>query len=73
MSLLESKISSEIASSEVVMEPIRSKTNSSMFIYGDTDFTKYIITKSIYFALDHAVHLHEDDRLALYKILKLNT
>jgi len=44
-----------------------------MYIYGDTDFTRYILTKATYFALNHAVHLDEEDRLALYKLLKLNT
>lgn len=73
MSLLESKISSVLLNSEDVLSPIRSKTNTSMYVYGDTDFTSYILTKSAYFALDHAVHLHEDDRLELYRLIKLNT
>ena len=73
MSLLESKISSELLNSESIMSPIRTATNKSMYIYGDTDFTRYILTKATYFALNHAVHLDEEDRLALYKLLKLNT
>jgi len=73
MSLLETKIASEIALAELVVEPIRTATNNKMFIYGDTDFTSYILIKAIYFALDHAVYLDEDDRLALHRLLKLNT
>lgn len=73
MSLIESKISNELTSSESVMLPIRTGINIEMGAYGDTNFTHYILTKATYFALDHAVHLHDDDRLALYKLLKLNT
>ena len=73
MSVLESKISDEILVNESILSPIREYTNKKMYIYGDTDFRPYILSKSIYFSLDHAVHLSEDKRLALYKLLKLNT
>lgn len=73
MSLLEKKISSELLSSENILGPIRLGINKQMGVYGDTDFRDYIMKKSIYFALDHAVHLYEEDRLALYRLLKLNT
>ena len=73
MSLLESKISDTLTEYESIMSPIRSSINRGMMIYGDTDFTKYILIKATFFALDHAVHLAEEDRLALYKLLKLNT
>ena len=73
MSLLESKISETLTAYERVMSPIRVTVNKKMAVYGDTDFTTYILIKAIFFALDHAVYLSEDDRLALYRLLKLNT
>lgn len=72
MSLLESKISQELLAQEGVLAPERAKINNEMYIYGDTDFRKYIMEKAIYYSLNHAVHLTEESRLALYKLLKLN-
>jgi len=70
--ILETKISSELLSQEDILAPLREKINKEMYIYGDTSFVKYILEKAIYFSLEHAVHLSEDDRLSLYKRLKLN-
>jgi hypothetical protein len=70
--ILEGKISDELLSQEDVLAPIRERINKDMYIYGDTSFVKYILEKATYFSLEHAVHLSEDDRLALYKLLKLN-
>lgn len=73
MSVLESKISGELLDKESEMGPIRGKANDEMYIYGDTSFINYILKKGIYFCLEHAVHLPEEKRLDLHKLLKLNT
>lgn len=72
MSLIESKISNELLAKEGEMSPIREKINSEMDIYGDTSFIRYILNTATYYSLEHAVHLSEDKRRALYKLLKLN-
>jgi hypothetical protein len=71
--ILERKISSELLSQEDVLAPLREKINKQMYIYGDTSFVNYILEKAVYFSLEHAVHLSENDRRGLYKLLKLNT
>ena len=72
MSILESKVSVELLDKESEMGPIRAKANNQMYIYGETSFIDYILKKGVYFSLEHAVHLPEETRLALYKLLKLN-